>query len=156
MRPPAQTPVAAHACLAGNGGRTVARRGPNRSKVIAWLDGCPGELRDMVLALRDLVRDVAPEAVEDVKFNTLCYYKPGHPYGSIGGNVCMISWKDGRAFLSFIHGAQLPDPQRLLKGRAKAKRFVELRGLMDVPRAALEELVQAAVEYSPISEDGGP
>jgi hypothetical protein len=127
----------------------VARRGSNRSRVVTWLDGCPGELRDIIGALRELVRDVAPEAVEDVKFNTLCYYKPGHPYGSIGGNVCMISWKDGWVRLSFIHGAQLPDPQHLLQGRAKAKRFVELHSLVDVPRAALEELIRAAVEYAP-------
>ena len=134
----------------------MARRGPNRSKVVAWLDDCPGDLRDIVHALRELVRDVAPDAVEDIKFNTLCYYKPGHAYGSIGGNVCMISWKGDRALLSFIHGAQLPDPRHLLKGRAKAKRFVELRGLMDVPRASLENLIRAAVEYNPMSGDGGP
>ena len=134
----------------------MTRRGPNRSKVVAWLDGCPGDCRDTVLVLRELVRDVAPEAIEDIKFNTLCYYKPGHPFGSIGGNVCMISWKDDRALLSFIHGAQLPDPQHVLKGRAKAKRFVELRGLMDIPRAALEDLIRAAGDYNPLGEDGIP
>ena len=110
----------------------------------------------MVLALRELVRDVAPDAVEDIKFNTLCYYKPGHPFGSIGGNICMISWKGDRALLSFIHGAQLPDPHHLLQGRAKAKRFVELRGLMDVPRTALEDLIRAALEYNPLADDTSP
>jgi hypothetical protein len=129
------------------------RRGPSPTSVLAWLDACPGDLRDLVVALREMVRDAAPAAVEDIKFHTLCYFKPGCAFGAIGGNVCMIECKRGRVALSFIHGAQLPDPQRLLKGRAQAKRFVELRSLIDVPRAALVDLVRAAVDYNALDED---
>lgn len=72
--------------------------------------------------LRDLVLDAAPGVGESIKFSSLCYSVPDAPFGVIGGNVCMISVRDGGVSLGFIQGAELPDPAGLLTGSAKAKR----------------------------------
>ena len=124
--------------------------GPELAKHLAE---CPDELCDLVLELRALVCEVAADAAESIKFHALCYAKPGQPYGVIGGNVCMIEWREDHVRLSFIHGAFLPDPDGLLQGTAESKRCVEIRSSVDIARPAVAELIRAAVSYSPGTED---
>ena len=124
------------------------------TEIARYLETCPAELCDLVLELRELVREAAPQAHEAIKFNSLCYYKPNQPYGVIGGNVCGIGVRDDRVQLGFIHGAFLPDPDGLLQGTGKAKRQIEIRTPADICRAAFTKLIRAAVAYTP-TEDAG-
>lgn len=101
------------------------------------------------MELRSLVLEVAPKLHETISFRSLCYFKPGRPYGVIGGNVCLIGTRGGSLFLSFLHGAFLPDPNGLLQGKGKAKRHIEVREPADIERRALAQLVRAAVRYEP-------
>jgi len=89
-------------------------------EVVAVLRNCTEDNVDLILELRDFIREVAPDVTEAVKFHSLCYFKPGMPYGSIGGNACGIGKHKGTVYLSFIHGASLPDPDGLLQGDGKA------------------------------------
>ena len=129
------------------------RRSLQPDEIAEYLRDCPDEACDLALELRDIVREVAPEAIEAIKFNSLCYYKADHPYGAIGGNICAISVHHERLYLGFIHGAFLPDPAGLLEGNAKAKRQLEIHSAADVRNPAVRELIQAAVAYSPAAED---
>ena len=103
----------------------------------------------LILELRDFVREIAPDVTEAIKFHSLCYFKPGMPYGSIGGNVCGIGEQEGVVYLSFIHGAALPDPNGLLHGDGKAMRKIPIRSSADIRRAAVKELIQASIRYDP-------
>lgn len=82
------------------------------------------EVRRLVRVLRRMILSSAPGAAEDVRFNCLCYYDPGAPFGAIGGNICMIEARNGKVALSFLLGADLRDPHRLLSGTGKSKRRV--------------------------------
>ena len=124
------------------------------TEIARYLDTCPDELCDLILELRELVQHAAPKAHEAIKFNSLCYYKPNHPYGVIGDNICGIGVRDDCVQLGFIHGAFLPDPQGLLQGTAKAKRHIEIRTSSEIRRTALAKLIRAAVAYTP-TEDAG-
>ena len=128
----------------------MQRRRLTGSDIAAYLADCLAELCDLVLALRDLVDELAPDSVEGLKFGHLCYFKPAHPYGAIGGNVCLIHARTDHVRLEFIHGAALPDPSGLLRGTAKAKRFVEIRCPADTRRPAVAALIRAAWAYSPL------
>jgi hypothetical protein len=121
-------------------------------KIAALLEDCPDELCDVVLELRDLVCRVAAASTEAVKFGCLCYFKPGQPYGAIGGNVCLIAWREDSVHLAFIHGASLPDPAGLLKGGSKAKRYVEIRSRADIRQPAVTHLIKAALAYTRVGE----
>jgi hypothetical protein len=121
-------------------------------QIAALLRDCPDELCDLVLELRDLVCRVAAASTEAVKFGCLCYFKPDQPYGVIGGNVCMIGWREDAVRLAFIHGAYLPDPEGLLKGSGKAKRYVEIRSRADIRQPAVTHLIRAALAYTPEDE----
>ncbi len=112
----------------------------------------PGELCDLALELRDFVLETAPDLAETISFNALCYHKPGRPYGVIGGNVCLIAPRGDRLYLAFIHGAALPDPDSLLKGKGKAKRHIELRTHHDIRRQAFKKLIRAAIDLTPEAE----
>lgn len=105
-----------------------------------------------MLELRELVQRAAPAAHEGIKFHGLCYYKPHHPYGVIGGNICMIGVRDDAVRLGFIHGASLPDPDGLLQGSGKAKRYIELRSSADIRPKPFTQLIKAAVRYEPADE----
>jgi hypothetical protein len=83
-------------------------------------------VRRIVLDLRSMILEQVPHATEAIRFHALCYYEAGSPYGSIGGNICMIGVREGRVSLQFIHGVDLPDPHGLLRGKAKAKRHVPI------------------------------
>ena len=95
--------------------------------------------------LRRMVLRTAPEAAESIRFGCLCYFHAGAPYSAIGGNICMIEQRrDGAVALAFIHGAMLPDPDGLLRGRGKAKRFVMIDSLDAADDPRIIALVRAA------------
>jgi len=118
-------------------------------ELVTFLKRWPADLVDIVLALRDVVRAAAPKATEAVKFQSLCYFKPDASFGSIGGNVCMISVRRGVVYLSFLHGAGLPDPQRLLTGTAKAKREIKIDTTAVIRHPAIRDLIRAASRCVP-------
>ncbi|MGE0480022.1 MAG: DUF1801 domain-containing protein [Phycisphaerae bacterium] len=115
----------------------------------AYLAACPGEAAALVLEMRHVVLTTAPQVTEAIRFGTLCYFKSDHEYGAIGGNVCMIDGRGGGVTLAFLHGAALPDPAGLLRGRAKAKRSVPIRTEHDARRPEISELIRAAAGYEP-------
>jgi hypothetical protein len=125
----------------------------DNDEVRRYLKDCSPALRDVAWELRELVHKTAPQLQETISFNALCYSKPRQPYGVIGGNVCMISPRGDCVHLAFIHGASLPDPNLILQGKAKAKRFVSLRSLSDIKPAAFAELIRAAIAHDPAAEE---
>lgn len=102
----------------------------------------------IILKLRELVKLAAPDAEETVIWNSLSYHRPGMG-GRVKGAVCLISPRADCVQLGFIHGASLPDPERLLQGRGKAKRFVPIRSLADIKTEALIGLIKGADAYDP-------
>ncbi|MCC6677765.1 MAG: DUF1801 domain-containing protein [Phycisphaerales bacterium] len=105
--------------------------------------------RRLVGALRRAVLRAAPSAAEAIKFRALCYYHADAWFGSIGGNICFIEVRRGRVSLSFIHGAALPDPDRLLRGKAKMKRFIPVVDLQSAADPRIAAIIHAAAELRP-------
>jgi hypothetical protein len=117
-----------------------------------FLGAVPPETRRTVVALRRIVRGAARGSRETVVWRSLSYHIP-ELGGRVKGAVCLITPRRGYVELGFIHGALLPDPQRLLTGNQKEKRVVRVERVEDLPRPALVALVKAAVEVRP---DAGP
>jgi hypothetical protein len=118
------------------------------TNLVELLADCPDHLCDLVLELRDLVRAVAPETTETIRWNALNYHK-AHEGGLVKGAVCQIVPRDDCLHLAFIHGAFLPDPTGLLDGDRKAKRYVRILTSDDVHNPAIQSLIRAAVRYKP-------
>jgi len=116
-----------------------------KEEVSRFLARLPQGQRGVV---RDLRRETTPATAETVLWKSLSYHRPNLG-GRIKGAVCLITPKSDGIHLDFIHGVAIPDPAHLLRGEAKSKRFVLVRGVGDVDRANLKGLIAAAAEYDP-------
>ncbi len=113
-----------------------------------FLARVPTAQRPIVAALRRLIRQTVPETTETVLWDSLSCHRASFG-GRIKGAVCLITPKADCVHLAFIHGAALADPQHLLCGARKAKRFVPIRDVVEVDREGLSSLIKAAAEYDP-------
>ena len=98
----------------------------------------PEEYRDVVEALRALVRETAPEAEEKIAYG-IPAYKARKIFAVIN------PYKEGVTF-AFTHGMEFEDRYGLLKGRGKVGRHVKIRGFSEVNREALKEYIRQALE----------
>ena len=113
-----------------------------------FLQTVPDNLKAIVELLRQLIIDAAPETAETVLWGALSYHRPSVG-GRVKGSVCQIEAKEDCVHLGFIHGAALPDPDRLLRGDRMSKRYVRLTTRGDVRQPAVRRLVEAAAVYRP-------
>jgi hypothetical protein len=105
-------------------------------------------VRRLVAALRQLVRRIAPDALETELWGSLSYHRPGVG-GRVKGAVCQIVAKRGRVRLDFIHGIRLSDPAGLLEGDAISKRYVPIATPEDIRRPAIAALIREAAALDP-------
>lgn len=137
-----------------SGRRSIAKYSRLDGAGIAkYMEKCPAQLGDLILEVREVVLETAPNVEEALRFHELCYFKPNQPYGAIGGNVCLIGPHRDHVRLAFIHGASLPDPTGLLRGSGKAKRHIEIHTVADAHRTAVRALIRASLAYSPFAGD---
>ena len=105
----------------------------------AWFDGAEPTQRSTLVALRSLVFAVAPEAVEEIKWNRPCY-------SNGKGMFCYLHSTKSYATLGFQNGAAHADPERILEGTGKDMRHIKFRqGRSPDQPAVLALLKQAAV-----------
>lgn len=102
-----------------------------------WLELAPAFSRPLCAQLREWILTWEPDLTEAIKWNALCY--------SGRKLVCGLDACKGHAGITFFRGAELPDPARLLGGEGIAIRTLKLKSLDALNRAALKNLLHAAV-----------
>lgn len=113
------------------------------AEIAKILAGHSPEVVAAVEALRELVREVAPDLKEEPKlgWKNLIYKKTGV--------VVAISPHKDHANLHFYRGTSLNDPEGRLEGPGKELRHVKIRRPADLSEDYLKELVRQAVELDP-------
>jgi hypothetical protein len=96
----------------------------------------PDHYRPIVAALRDLVRECAPDAAEVVMY--------GSPAWKAHKALAIISVSKTHLTFAFERGAEFDDPHGLLAGSGKKTRHVKLKSLDDVNEAALRDYITQA------------
>ena len=104
--------------------------------VDAFIDAQPQ--RALLVALRALVRRVAPDAREEMKWRI--------PFYSHHGMLCCfeLSGRD-EVVLCLCYGAELEDPDGILGGEWQRTRTIRVRTLRDVRRKAVADALRRAV-----------
>ena len=74
----------------------------------------------------------------------------GSPVWSCDGMIAMANAHKGKVKLTFMHGAQLPDPDKLFNDGldGNARRAIDLFEGDRLDKRALKNLVRAAIEYN--------
>lgn len=80
---------------------------------------------ETVIALRDLVRNLVPEATEDIKWGALCSFLGDRAY-------CGIMPYKNYVSVIFDRGSELDDPRGLLEGGGKSMRHLKIRAHGDI------------------------
>jgi hypothetical protein len=113
-----------------------------------YLEHFPPELHDIVWELRNIVASVAPAATEVARRNGLTYYHQQRG-GPVSAGICQIIIRSNHIRLAFIHGAFLPDPESLLEGDRKYKRYVRIDSYEQAPWDALKDLIVSSSCFDP-------
>ncbi len=103
----------------------------------AWFHNADPAQRATLVALRELIRSVAPEAVEEIKWSRPCYT-------TASGQFCYLHSTKSCATLGFEKGAMLADPDDLLEGTGKAMRHIKFKQGLSAAHPAVRALLEAA------------
>lgn len=108
------------------------------------------DVRNLALALRDLVFEVEPKAIEQIDLSAhLIAYGYAKTYTHL---ICVIILYNEYVNLGFPRGVDLPDPEGLLEGTGKRARHVKVDDLSQVDSPEIAALMQASVEITPRPE----
>jgi hypothetical protein len=95
--------------------------------------------RPLIAALRKLVRRVAPDLEETVKWGNGCWVKGKVPVAYVHTEPTLVQF-------GFFRGAQLHDPQGLLRGKGQYVRHVPVRTAADIDARAFAALLREAAD----------
>jgi hypothetical protein len=118
------------------------------SQLERLLQYVPPEVREIVLEIRNLVSAACPYATESVLWGGLSYHDPSKG-GRVKGAICGLEFQRPPVRVSFIHGARLGDPCRLLQGRRLSKRYVEVSSYDQAPWDSIRDLIEEAASLDP-------
>jgi len=110
----------------------------------AWIDAYvrgAGKLEPIAKSIRALVMKTAADCEE--------YVSPWRtPAFDSNGPLCVFVIQKQHVTLAFLRGASLPDPEKLLEGKAKGVRNLKIRSLEDVNRPGVKKLIEEAVKLN--------
>lgn len=102
-----------------------------------WFENVGPTQRGTLAALRKLVRSVAPQAVEEIKWDRPCY-------SNAKGMFCYLHSTKTHATLGFQKGAALSDPEGLLEGTGKDMRHIKFKQGGEAEQTAVVALLKQA------------
>ena len=108
----------------------------------------PDEIQDICWAVRDLVFEVVPTACEWSKMGGVGYFLEENS-SSLKGMICHMTADYDRVKIGFIFGAFMDDPEGLLEGNQKAKRFLFLSDYEQIPWERVKGLIGSAAKIDP-------
>jgi hypothetical protein len=81
------------------------------------------------------------EAVFEAKYTGVVWYGVG---GKMKERTVYTAGFTSHVNIGFLHGASLPDPHRILKGKGAQMRHVQIKGPEDLDSAPLAAVLKAA------------
>jgi len=114
--------------------------------LLGYLGGYDPHVSRLALAVREVVLEEAPEAIESISrgYATVIGFSfTGKP---LKDGFCHVVTYSSSVNLGFNRGALLPDPNRELAGSGKLIRHITIRNERDLDRQVIRRFLQAAIE----------
>lgn len=121
--------------------RSAATSGASDEEIAALLDGVKPDIRDLALALIDLLRREHPDLEASARFGWRSV-NFRHPRA---GYLCAVFPLKDEVRLYFEHGRLLSDPDGLLEGDGKQVRALRLRPGDAIPAEAIGVFMAEAI-----------
>ncbi len=116
----------------------------HNDKVLIFLSQYDEKVYKLATELRQIVLKNLPEIIEvldgPAKMIAYCY---GQKYADL---VCVIIPSKKGLKLGFNRGTELPDPQKMLEGKGKVSRYVEIKSADIIKSVALKTLIKEALK----------
>jgi hypothetical protein len=114
--------------------------------LLGYLASYDPHVSRLALALREIVLEEAPEAIESISKGyavAIGFSFTGKP---LKDGFCHIAVYSSYMNLGFNRGALLKDPNQVLAGTGKLTRHITIRDQNDLNRTLLRRYLQAAIE----------
>jgi hypothetical protein len=121
---------------------------PIPAELVPLLESHSDDVTEVFIALRDLVREVMPDAQEalDLPDRVLAFgYGPPGGVRMRGLAVGLIP-HSAHVNVQLADGADLPDPTGIVEGTGKRIRHVKVRDMTEAARPALRALIEVQAE----------
>ncbi|MGB8781475.1 MAG: DUF1801 domain-containing protein [Terriglobales bacterium] len=113
--------------------------------MLGFLEAYDRHISDLVLALREVILEEAPNASESIyQVYTVAIWFGFS--GKMKDMFCYIATNAGHVNLGFPRGSSMPDPNRVLEGEGKTMRHIMLRSQREVERPLVRRYIQTAME----------
>jgi len=120
---------------------------PPHPQLLGFLQAYDRHISDLVLALRDVILEEAPDASESIyQVYTVAIWFGFS--GKMKDMFCYLATNAAHVNLGFPRGASLPDPNRVLEGEGKTMRHIKFRSLRDVERPLVRRYLRTAIEQA--------
>src|ERR1700691_6530778 len=132
---------------------SAAMQRPPDSQLLGFLDAYDRHISDLVLTLREMILEEAPDASESIyEVYTVAIWFGFS--GKMKDMFCYIATNAGHVNLGFPRGSTLPDPNGVLEGDGKKMRHIKFRSRRDVERPFVRRYIRAAMEA--VAPTGAP
>lgn len=124
---------------------------PPARQLLSYLAPYSPHVSNLTLALRDVVLEEAPQAIESISKGyalAVGYSFTGKP---LKDGFCHIVTYSTHVNLGFNRGALLPDPNGILVGKGKSIRHITIRNESELERPFVRRYLRAAID-----QIGGP
>jgi hypothetical protein len=119
---------------------------PPDQRLLGYLAAYDPHVSDLTLALREVVLEEAPAAIESIVKSyavAIGFSFTGKP---LKDGFCHIVTYATHVNLGFNRGALLPDPNGILMGKGKSIRHMTIRNHSELENPAVRRFLQAAIE----------
>lgn len=120
-------------------------RPPDR-KLLSHLAPYDPHLSRLTLALREVVLEEAPDAIESISKGyalAIGFSFTGKP---LKDGFCHVVTYSSHVNLGFNRGALLPDPNKILMGKGKSIRHITIHDQRELEHPCIRRYLQAAIE----------
>jgi len=118
---------------------------PPSDELLQFLSPYDKPVRELALAVRAMVLEEAPSAIEMIydAYNAVAL---GYSFtGRLKEAFCHVAVYTGYVNLGFNHGADLPDPRGVLEGSGKQVRHIRITRREDLARPWMRRYLRAAM-----------